>query len=207
VSALHAAVNVGGTFIDIIIADRHSSSVGIAKLPSDKGVQGRDLVAALEGLARQCGSRVEDIDSIVIGTTVVTNVLLESSLARTALLTTRGFRDILEIARMERSSSYELRRRRPAPLVLRHLRFEVSERVAANGDVVHELEEESLAPIMRRLRDAAVESVAVCLLFSFANARHELRIGEIVVGSLRFLYRCPPMSSRSSGNTNARAPR
>lgn len=184
-SALCAAVDVGGTFIDVIVADRNSNSVAIAKLPSDKGIQGHDLVAIFERLSQQCGSNVEHIDSVVIGTTVVTNALLEGSLPRTALLTTRGFRDVLEIARMERASSYDLLRRRPAPLVPRHLRFEVPERVAENGEVIHELEEGSVVATLRRLRDAGVESVAVCLLFSFANARHERRIGEIVSQELK----------------------
>ena len=181
---LHAAVDVGGTFTDVVMVDTETRMVAIAKLPSEKSAQGKHLVGAVEQLAKRFGADAKQIDTVVIGTTVVTNALLEGALARTGLITTEGFRDVLEIARMERPASYNLHRRRPAPLVPRYLRLEVKERVDADGKVIRALAEDSVVEKAETLRAAGVQSVAVCLLFSFANANHEQRVGEILAREL-----------------------
>ena len=179
-SSVRVAIDVGGTFTDVVMSDPATGRLSVSKLPSDPKSGGHGLVTVIERLAREFGANVTDIESVVIGTTVVTNALLEGALARTGLVTTKGFRDVLEIARMTRPSPYDLHRRRPAPLVPRALRLEAEERVDWTGQVLRSLDEVGVVEIAGRLRNAGVEAVAVCLLFSFVNPGHERRIGEIL---------------------------
>lgn len=177
---LHAAVDVGGTFIDVVMADMDAGRLTVSKLPNALRTGGEDLAAVIERLAGDLGATVRQIESVVIGTTVVTNALLEGALARTALVTTRGFRDVLEIARMTRPSPYDLQRRRPSPLVPRSLRLEIDERVASDGLVLRAMSDDEVRGVARRLREEVVESVAVSFLFSFINPDHEQRALEIL---------------------------
>ena len=177
-TGLLAAVDVGGTFIDVVVSNPASGETRIAKVLHRKGDQGNDILAALDALAVEMGARAADIEAAVVGTTVVTNALLEGALAKTALLTTEGFRDVLEIARMTRPSSYDLHARRAPVVAPRHLRLEVPERLDFQGRVLKPLNEAALDRCIERLREARVEAVAVSLLFSFVNPEHERRIGE-----------------------------
>jgi N-methylhydantoinase A len=126
---------------------------------------------------------VEGVEAFAHGMTVATNALLERRGARTALVTTHGFRDVLEIGRQARPHLYDLARRRPPALVPRDLRFTVRERMGPDG-VLEPLDEESLAAVVGALRDARVEAVAVCLLFAFLHPDHERRVGEAVRDAL-----------------------
>ncbi|HEY0210897.1 hydantoinase/oxoprolinase family protein [Acerihabitans sp.] len=177
-SGLLAAVDVGGTFIDVVVTNPATGETRIAKVLHRKGDQGNDILAALGGLARQMNAGAADIDAAVVGTTVVTNALLEGALAKTALLTTAGFRDVLEIARMTRPSSYDLHARRAPVVAPRHLRLEVPERRDHHGEVLLPLDEAALDRCIEQLREEKVEAVAVSLLFSFVNPEHERRIRE-----------------------------
>ena len=146
----------------------------------DAVVQGiRDLL----GVAPDAPLPQEKIDVIKMGTTVATNALLERRGARTALLTTEGFRDVIEIARQTRPSLYDLTESPPAPLVPRELRFTVRERVDPDGVAVA-LDDDSLAAAVEELRAAEVEAVAVCFLFSFLDPAHERRAGEAIRAAL-----------------------
>lgn len=179
---LHAAVDVGGTFIDVLIADRAARTSRIAKVLHRPGRQGEDIMAALVEIATRFGSSLRDIDTLVVGTTVVTNALLEQKLARTALVTTDGFADVIEIARMRRVSSYDIGRKRPPPIVPSQLRFEVAERIAADGTVLVPLADAELPDLVERLRRCDPEAIAICLLFSFVDPTHEQRIRDYLAG-------------------------
>jgi N-methylhydantoinase A len=168
-------VDVGGTFTDLAaIVD---GRVVTAKVPSTPRDQSEGVMAVL-----QAGG-LGDIAAFAHGMTVATNALLERRGARTALVTTEGFRDVLEIGRQARPDLYDLTRRRPAPLVPRELRFTVRERMGPDGELLA-LDEASLEEAVGALQEAGVEAVAVCLLFGFLHPAHEVRVGEALRAAL-----------------------
>jgi N-methylhydantoinase A len=164
-------VDVGGTFTDLVaLVDGRLLT---AKVPTTPRNQARGVVSALE--------RVQDTvaaaASFAHGSTVATNALLERRGARTALITTEGFRDVIEIGRQNRPALYDLTRDRPDPLVPRELRFTVRERMGRDGALVP-LDNESVRAAVDACRDADVEAVAVCLLFGFLHPEHEQAVGQ-----------------------------
>ena len=162
-------VDVGGTFTDFFLwqdADARSGRVSIYKRPSTPQDPSR---AVLEGL-KDTGWRPAEV---VHGSTVATNTVLERKGARTALVTTRGFRDVLAIGRQTRPRLYELEPRRAPPIVPDDLRFEVDERLDFQGRVLRPLDPREAELVLERVAEAGVESLAVCLLFSFRNPAHE----------------------------------
>src|ERR1041384_4312663 len=163
-------IDTGGTFTDFVVA--RGSRLTSFKEPSTPY---NPAEAILSGVARILGSIEQASFEIVHGTTVATNALLERKGARTALITTRGFEDVIEIGRQARPDLYNLMVTRPAPLVPRDLRFGVSERVGPDGSIVHALDHDSLAAIVKQVAGVKpqIETAAVCLLFSFANPAHE----------------------------------
>ncbi|MBC7782182.1 MAG: hydantoinase/oxoprolinase family protein, partial [Proteobacteria bacterium] len=166
-------LDVGGTFTDLFMVDTMSGAVHHHKLPSTPA---QPELAPLQGIAEllaSAGAIGADVAFVGLGTTVATNALLERKGARTGLITTEGFRDLLEIARQKRPHTFDLHAYKPAPLVTRELRCEARERVAADGTVLTPLDLEALAPVVDRLRDAGVQSVAICFINAFANAAHE----------------------------------
>lgn len=178
-SGLRLGVDVGGTFTDAVCVDGEGR-VAVRKLLSTPPSYERAVVEAVATLARERGHPAE----IVHGTTVATNAVLERRGSRTALVTTAGFRDVLELRRLRVPRMYDLFWRKPPPLVPRRLRFELAERIAADGTVVRALRDEDVTAVARRLRELEVESVAVCLLHSYANPAHERRAGEILAREL-----------------------
>ena len=168
---ISVGVDVGGTFTDLVaIVD---GGLVTAKVPSVPGDEARGVAAALAA----AGVDGSAVGVLAHGTTVATNALLERRGARTALVTTEGFRDVLEIGRQNRASLYDLTAHRPAPLVPRKLRFAVRERMGPEGVLVA-LDEASLGAAVAAVAAAGVEAVAVCLLFSFLHPEHERRVGE-----------------------------
>ena len=163
-------VDVGGTFTDFVYVE--DGRTRIAKRPSTPADPGRAIV---EGL-RELGWRPSEV---VHGSTVATNTLLTRSGAATALITTRGFRDTLEIGRQARPDLYALHPTRPEPLVGEALRFEVGERIAADGALVEPLDEAGLAEVLDEIEASGVRSVAICFLFSFINPTHERRAAAL----------------------------
>ena len=171
-SETRLGVDVGGTFTDLVALSTEGTLV-TAKVPSTPQDQSEGVMNALNT------SEVEP-DAVVAlahGMTVATNALLERRGARMALVTTEGFRDVLEIARQNRPSLYDLTQDRPPPLVPRELRFTVKERMGPQGEIT-ELDEESLEAAVSAVQEAEVEAVAVCLLFAFMHPEHEKRVGE-----------------------------
>lgn len=172
---LTLGIDVGGTFTDVVLHDPATGALEGFKLPSTPKDPVRAILTALD--RRQ--TRGRRIGPVIHGTTVATNALLEGKTARTALVTTRGFRDTLEIARMNRENLYHLHDNgRPRPLVPRDLRLEVTERLDAHGRVLVPLAVADLEPIRAALRTHQVEAVAVCLLHSYANPSHEQAVKE-----------------------------
>lgn len=176
---LKLGVDVGGTFTDVCLLDGESGEVWVDKLPSTVGDQSVAFAAGVESVLTKAGKAPSAVEFLVHGTTVATNALLEHKGARTALLTTRGFRDVLEIGTQQRPELYSVVQGRPPALVPRHLRREVTERVAADGSVVTPLDETELREVLAELAADGVETLAVCLLFSFMNPAHERRIAEL----------------------------
>ncbi|HET7567623.1 MAG TPA: hydantoinase/oxoprolinase family protein [Gaiellaceae bacterium] len=167
-------VDVGGTFTDVILQRPHGG-VAIRKLLSTPPNYDAAVVEASAALAEGV-----DVGGVVHGTTVATNAVLEQRGALTALVTTEGFRDVLELRRLRIPRMYEPFWRKPEPLVPRRLRFEVGERMAAAGTVLRPLDEGEARGLAARLRAAGVESVAVCLLHSYLWPAHEERLGAIL---------------------------
>ena len=163
-------VDIGGTFTDFVLQDGDTlRAYKVLSTPRDPAR------AVLAGLPPSGSAPVAEV---IHGSTVATNAVLERRGARTAFLTTRGFRDLLLIGRQNRRSLYDLFDDRPAPLVPPDLSFEVTERVLRDGTVLTPLSAEEIPPLVERLRAAGVESVAVCLLFSFVRPDHERQLGQ-----------------------------
>jgi N-methylhydantoinase A/oxoprolinase/acetone carboxylase beta subunit len=166
--------DVGGTFTDVIL-QRADGSATVRKLLSTPPNYDAAVVEAAAGLA--AGTPVA---AVVHGTTVATNAVLEHRGALTALVTTEGFRDVLELRRLRIPRMYEPFWRKPEPLVPRRLRFEVGERMAADGTVLRALDEGEAREVAALLRAAGVESIAICLLHSYLYPAHEERLGAIL---------------------------
>ncbi|MDQ6920021.1 MAG: hydantoinase/oxoprolinase family protein [Candidatus Dormibacteraeota bacterium] len=168
-----AAVDVGGTFTDIAVWDEMSGSVQVHKLLTTPDDPTRAVIEGLRGI----GGRP---DSLVHGTTLVTNAIIERRGARTGLITTEGYRDTLEISTELRYDTFDLGLRRPEPLVPRPLRQAVAERVGADGTVLRELDEGAVRAAARHLGALGVESVAVAFFNSYRNQSNEQRALEIL---------------------------
>ncbi|HEY6188207.1 MAG TPA: hydantoinase/oxoprolinase family protein [Pyrinomonadaceae bacterium] len=172
---VRVGVDTGGTFTDFVFETEGVPRLfKVASTPQDPSLA---IIEGLKRIALETKAPLRAIE-VVHGTTVGTNALLERRGARTALVTTRGFEDVLAIGRQARPALYDLDGVRPSPLVPDALRFGVSERVAATGEVLEALSEKELAALVKKLKRARVESVAVCLLFSFVYPEHERRIHE-----------------------------
>jgi N-methylhydantoinase A len=169
-----AAVDIGGTFTDLVYLDEESRDVGLAKSSTTPG-RFEDGVMDAVGQA-ELGA----VGFLAHGTTVIINALTERSGARTALLTTRGFRDVLEIQRSNRPDLYNLTYAKPRPFVPRRLRLEVTERMSYTGEALTPLDAESVLAAMAEARRQGAEAVAICFLHSYANGEHERRAAEIV---------------------------
>ena len=184
-------VDIGGTFTDVISVDG-DGQVAFAKAASTPADQSAGVLEALSRLAETLGAPLSDLlhrtDSIVHGMTVATNALVERKGAKVGLLTTEGHRDVLEMREGLKPERYNLRLPREAPLVPRHLRFGVRERIRADGRIETPLDPDSLGKALRGLRRATVESVAVCYLHSYRDDRHERVTRAAIEGELPGVY-------------------
>jgi 5-oxoprolinase (ATP-hydrolysing) len=178
-------VDVGGTFTDLILVDEEAGRITVDKVPSTPDDPARGVVDGIHKLCAAAGVSLSDVDNVLHGTTVATNIVLTHTGAEVGMLTTAGFRDILHIARHKKPFNFSLQQELPwqsRPLVKRRHRLTVSERVAAPaGEVLTELDEGEVRERVRSLRAAGVEAIAVCLLHSYLNPAHEQRIKEIVL--------------------------
>ena len=167
---IRLAVDIGGTFTDVVAVDAFNR---VIRAKADT-TPGRLEQGVLEALGRS-GVPASGVAAFIHGTTVVINALTERRGVATALVTTRGFRDVLEIGRANRPDLYNLSYAKPVPFVPRHLRFEVTERMSYRGEVLEPLSEDDLDEIAGRLAGLGVQAVAVCLLHAWVNPEHERR--------------------------------
>lgn len=172
------AVDIGGTFTDVVVVDEVGGGPAVVKVSTTPRDFARGVLDALAEAMGRHGIAADRVTLLAHATTVVTNALLEGKGARTALITTRGMRDVLELRRSARASLYDLLQDAPAVLVPRHLRLEVRERLDAQGRVVEPLAMADVDDAVDFIKRHDVEAVAVCLLYSFLDDRHERAVGE-----------------------------
>ncbi|HKX18418.1 MAG TPA: hydantoinase/oxoprolinase family protein [bacterium] len=178
-SQLRIGVDIGGTFTDLIVVN-DTGVFEIVKVLTTPEDPADAVIVGVTGLLEAAGVPARDVAQVVHGTTLLTNALIERKGARTALITTRGFRDALEIAREHRYDMYDLFIGRPAPLVPRYLRYELRERVLEDGTVAEPLDLEEARRLVETLRREDIEAVAVCFLHSYRAPAHERAVGELI---------------------------
>jgi N-methylhydantoinase A len=172
-------IDIGGTFTDMLLVGDDGGAV-IAKTLTTPGDPSLAVENALRPVLENGSVDARERGTLIHGTTLVTNALIERKGALTALLTTAGFRDAVEIGREHRYELYDLNLDLPKPLVPRHLRFDVPERLAADGSVLEKLDEAYVRKLIGELRDKGVKAVGICYLNSFRNPAHEKRTAEII---------------------------
>lgn len=171
-------IDIGGTFTDFLLFDGATGRFTIAKTLTTPDEPARAVASGLQQLSEESGISVEQVDQIVHGTTLVTNALIERKGAVTALITTKGFRDALEIAREHRYDLYDLFLEHPAPLAPRYLRLEMDERVLSDGSVMTPVDLDELPGLLETVRSEGVTAVAVSFLHSYQNPEHERLVYE-----------------------------
>ena len=176
----HLAVDIGGTFTDIVLFNAENDEIVVGKVLTSYPDPSAAVLSGVRDLLLHHAVDPRAIRQVIHGTTLVTNTLIERKGARTALITTEGFRDALEIGNEGRYDIYDLGLVKPQPLVERRFRFGVPERVTASGEVLRPLDVSTIEDLCKKLKTEGLESVAVCLLHSFTNPRHELDIFEIL---------------------------
>jgi N-methylhydantoinase A len=185
-SGYSVGVDIGGTFTDFVGFNLETNEIVVTKSRTTP----RELTGGVMGCFKKSRVLLSAVESLFHGTTVVVNSIIERKGARTALVTTLGFRDVLEIGRGNRPSNYALGYDKPAPLVPRGLRFEVRERMAPDGSVVQPISMEDLDAIIEAVEKHRIESLAICFLHSYANPAHEEKAREYLQSVLPELYIC-----------------
>jgi len=183
-ATFRVGIDIGGTFTDaVVITD--AGEIHIFKSPSTPADSSIGLFDCLQKAAAQFGLDLEQflgrIELLVHGTTVATNTMLQYAGAKTGLITTKGFRDALEMRRAHKEDIWDLSLAPPPPIIPRYLRLAVTERINYAGEVIVPLDEEETRQVVRQLKAEGVQAIAVCTLFSFLNPLHERRIREIVL--------------------------
>ena len=174
------AIDTGGTFTDLVLVDDDSGGIFFHKVASTPDDPGRSLVLGIAEIIELSRTSGRGIEILIHGTTVATNTVLQRNGARTALVTTAGFRDVLQIQRQDRPHMYDMRSRRAEPLVPRSLRFEVEERIRFDGSVETPVAADTLDAIVAAIEEREVEAVAVGFLHSYCNPTHEIEVGRIL---------------------------
>ena len=172
-------VDIGGTFTDLVVIDDATGTARVGKVLTTAKDPAHGVEEGIHALLDEAGVRSDAVRAVVHGTTLATNALIERKGAKTALLTTEGFRDALEIRREGRYDMYDLFIDPPPPLVPRHLRREVPERLLADGSILKTLDEAAARRALAELAREGVEALAICLLHAYVNPAHERRLSEI----------------------------
>lgn len=180
---LQVAADIGGTFTDLVFRWT-DGRLDKRKVPTTPPHYGQAIVEAVAGYLREHSIDSAAVGEILHATTVATNAILERRGAQLALITTEGFRDVLELRRIRIPFSYDLSWKKPEPMAAREFRFEVRERIGADGSVLTDLDESTLEPALQAIVQGQIESVAVCCLHAYRNPAHEKAIGEILARRL-----------------------
>ncbi len=175
---IRVGVDIGGTFTDLL-AWLPDGTLRACKVPSTPGNFAEGILNGLSMLIADISGKPSDFGKIIHGTTVATNAILEEKGAKTALITTKGFRDVLELRRIRIPELYNVFLETPRPMIPRRMRFEVEERCSAKGEIKTPLNLEDLEETLRTIKSLDVEAVAICLLNSYANPDHERQIKKI----------------------------
>lgn len=173
-------VDIGGTFTDLVVSDQRTGAIRVGKVLTTAKDPAHGVEQGVQALLDEAGVDPARVGAVVHGTTLATNALIERKGARTALVTTEGFRDAIEIRHEGRYDMYDLLIDPPPPLVPRHLRREVPERLLPDGTVLRSLDEVAARQVIGELVDAGVEALAICLLHAYLNPAHERRLAELV---------------------------
>ena len=176
------AIDIGGTFTDVVL--QHETEQTTTKVLTTHDDPTNGALAGVTAVLDESNVETDSIEMVVHGTTLATNALIERKGAKTGLIATEGFRDSVEIAYEHRFEQYDLYMDRPTPLVPRHRRLGVWERMAADGSILLPLDEEAVVGQARALRVEGIEALAICFLHSYMNAAHEERALELVAGEL-----------------------
>ena len=168
-------IDVGGTFTDLVSCDSQTGEVSLAKVPSTLDNQAFGVLAALEA----ANADIANLGLIIHGTTTTTNAVLERKLCKTGLITTQGFRDILELGRRTRPQAYGMHGKF-VPIIPRDLRLEVPERMDAQGKVVTALDEEAVIKAAKQLLELGCEAIVIHFLHAYANNSHERQAAKLV---------------------------
>jgi N-methylhydantoinase A len=177
---LRIGADIGGTFTDLILIDDSGKTFKVGKVLTTPDRPDDAVLKGIEQVLDETGAYPGGVSHVVHGTTLLTNALIERKGARTALITTAGFRDAVEIAREHRFDMYDLYMRRPEPLAPRYLRLELHERVLANGTVRKPLNNRDVRALIAALKHEGVEAVAVSLIHAYVNNTHEQQVAEIL---------------------------
>ena len=174
-------VDVGGTFTDVCMFDQDTGEVFVYKLPSTPADPSEAIGKGVRDILDLYDVSPAAVSAMVHGTTVATNATLERKGAKTAIITTKGFRDLIELARQTRASLYDVQVEKPVPIIYRNMRREVDERIMADGSIFRELDTAEVEKLVDELKAENVEAYAVCLLHSYINPVHEKKIKEIIL--------------------------
>jgi N-methylhydantoinase A/oxoprolinase/acetone carboxylase beta subunit len=172
--------DIGGTFTDFVLLNDQTGEIKTYKCLTTPRDPSDAVEGGIRGLEKDTPDFVEKLDEVIHGTTLVINSIIERKGAKTALITTKGFKDVLEIGRGMRYAPYDVFAQFPKPLIPRHLRFEVDERVRSDGSVLKPLDSQEAKRVVREILNLKVESIAVCLINSFENPTHERMLNEII---------------------------
>ena len=173
---VRVAVDIGGTFTDLVGLDERAGDLILAKVPTTPINFAEGVLDCL----RRTPLEMSEVMYFVHGSTVVINTILQRKGVKTALLTTKGFRDVMEIQRGNRPDVYNFDYQKPESLVPRHLRFEVDERVDSQGRVRRELKKRDVVEVASKCKRHGVRSIAVCLINSYSNPMHEVKCAELI---------------------------
>ena len=189
-SKIFVGIDTGGTFTDLVAAGLDSGRYFYHKVPTTTGEPARGILEGIAELLDQNSIARKDVAFLVLGTTLATNAVLEGKWARTGVITTSGFRDVLELARQRRPHYFNLDIPKPMPPAARDCRLEVTERVAQDGSVVTPLVEDDVRRAVAVLKAKNVEAVAICFMHAYANADHEERARALVKSLWPEIYLC-----------------
>jgi len=187
-SAYRLSIDVGGTFTDVVIYNEKSQTFHFTKIDSNCQDQCISIIEGIKKISQQLGISYNDISYFSHGTTVATNALLERKGAKTALITTGGFRDIFEIGTQRRPDLYDFWAKRPKPPIPRYLIYEIPERALYTGEIIKEIDENIAKKIINELKKNEIDSVAVCFLHSYINPNNELKMKELILKEIPDIY-------------------
>ena len=183
-------IDTGGTFTDLVLCDPSNGRYAYHKLPTSTAEPARAVLDGIAEILEIAGLPARKVGFLVLGTTLGTNAVLEGKCARTGMITTRGFGDVLELARQRRPHTFNLDIPKPAPPASRERRIEVGGRIAHDGSEVEPLDEAQVRAAVHALRAQGVEAIAICMMHAYANPGHELRATRIVREEWPDAYLC-----------------